>query len=297
MATPRVPVLVPPQFAEFMQEFFGDKRSVLWPDANILSQSYALDNAFSIREIDGLEGDFIYVDSDSTGVAYIKFNGQAFPWIPIRPNFSISGFPIKRAWIKNLSAQAGKQLNLFWGYGARIIPPNQDISNIGSVTNISNPVPIKVSSAGNLQADDAIVDAGASFGIGFSVPGVAGQTSIAVLVNPIASGKTLLVDMVANRSSPASRWSITEVASNFGGADSGRATPIRKSAASAGAAKLFTGNGVAEPLNPGMRFVDANQSIQVRPKGPWIIASDRALALINIDANTQIDGSFEWREV
>lgn len=137
MNSDKVAVMVPPQFASFMREFFGDKRSVIWPDANILQQSIALDSAFNPREIE-IQGDFVYADSDSTGVLYIKFNGTAFPWIPMRPNFSLSGFPIRRAWIKNTSAQAGKTINLYWGYGARIIPPNQDITSIGSITNDVN---------------------------------------------------------------------------------------------------------------------------------------------------------------
>lgn len=134
MNSDKVAVMVPPQFAGFMREFFGDKRSVLWPDANIMAQSIALDSIFTQREIE-IQGDFIYCDSDSTGVLYVKFNGQAFPWIPVRPNFSISGFPIRKAWIRNPSGQSGKTMNLYWGYGARFIPPNQDITSIGSITN------------------------------------------------------------------------------------------------------------------------------------------------------------------
>lgn len=125
---------VPPEVLAFMQNFLGDKRNIIYPEGNLLMQEIALDNAMQGKEFQ-LHGDFLYADSDSTGIVYVQFNNTALPGFPFRKNTSVSGFPYKTAYV-SWDAQPGDIIRLWYGYGARIIPPNQDIIQILSTVDI-----------------------------------------------------------------------------------------------------------------------------------------------------------------
>lgn len=123
---------LPPILAEFMAEYLADKRGILFPVGNIQAQAVDLTQA-RIKERIEIQGDFVFADSDSTGTGYLRFNNPSMPAMPFRTNTGVYGFPIKEVFLTN-AAQVGKVLNLWYGYGARVIPPNQDITTIGSIT-------------------------------------------------------------------------------------------------------------------------------------------------------------------
>lgn len=173
---------VPQEFKDFYDTYFGDKTGVLFPSVNILKEEVPLDNPNAWVQKDW-SGDFLYADADSSGSLYIKINDINAPKIFIQGGLKIEGFPFKKVFI-NSTSQPGKVINMLYGYGARIIPPFQNINSIGAIT-------ADVGTKGGLnqvdgdQAFHGYVDiAGANF------------THIQIK-NPIASGKTVYLDFAS----------------------------------------------------------------------------------------------------
>lgn len=279
-----VPVLVPPQFAKFMAEFFGDKRNVIWPVANISKLPLPLDVAQTVIEKE-IEGDFIYVDSDSTGIAYVRFNNPAMPEIPIRTNFGIYGFPIRRIFVR-WDAQAGKQINLLYGYGAQVVPPNQDITTIGSIT---NPVTLSTWAGINRQGSPG-------FMVARDAPaGGAGNFRQTQIFNPAGSGKTLLIDRVTVRSAAAALFQLrfhnagftlvgTAENKTLGGAVS--SGELRDNLSAAPAGTIVDRIGTDAAVSRDRVFYE-----------PVRVPEGFGFASLIDAANTGYHTSFEWREI
>lgn len=286
-----VPVLVPPQFAKFMAEFFGDKRNVLWPVANISKLPLPLDVAqpFAEKEI---EGDFIYADSDSTGTIYVRFNNPAMPEIPVRTNFGIYGFPIRRIFVR-WDAQAGKTVNLLYGYGAQIIPPNQDITTIGSIT---NPVNLDPEDARYfLFGDDESADGEAFIG-GSPVAPVAAQVGFVQLFNPAGSGRILYVDAAQQWDGTAAdrmelrrhNAAIGAVVATLTNKNAGGAAPLAEVRFGTTAAIAGTLVGVYAAL--------ANTMNERKFKAPLRIPEGFGYHFNSFTVNHSIGITYEWRE-
>lgn len=80
-------------------------------------------------------GDMLWADLESTGLVKVKRNHDQAPAIPFKANSTIHGQPFKGIYITN-TAQSGKILNLWYGLGERITPPNQDITSIQSISTL-----------------------------------------------------------------------------------------------------------------------------------------------------------------
>lgn len=134
------------QQREFFLELFGNKRDVLFPEGNMLHEVIDLSVANTLIRKD-FAGDFIYASRNTTGVVDVQINSLAMPKFPFGQNTTISGFPYKTLYL-SWEAQAGLVMDLWYGYGAKVIPPNQDIASILNTVNI--------------------MDAGNSYGVAFN---------------------------------------------------------------------------------------------------------------------------------
>jgi len=104
-------------------------------ERRVISLASALDN-FELN----VAGNVIYCDKLSTGAASIRFSSTSNDPLPVGANFGLEQMDFKRLYITCV-AQAGKSLNLWFGSDVHIIPPNQDINNIGTVSLLSAVTP------------------------------------------------------------------------------------------------------------------------------------------------------------
>jgi hypothetical protein len=88
-------------------------------------------------------GNMIYIDQYTTGIADLSFSDPLGPAFPIGVNSAVRNFLYSELYL-SWSAQAGKVLRIWYGWDADIIPPNQDISNIGSIGIIDDYMPKSV---------------------------------------------------------------------------------------------------------------------------------------------------------
>lgn len=79
-----------------------------------------------------IQGSFLYLDKESSGLVYIKHNAARNAAMPMGANMGIYDVPFEEVYVAN-AAQAGASINLWYGFDARISPANQDIANIGTV--------------------------------------------------------------------------------------------------------------------------------------------------------------------
>lgn len=97
-----------------------------------VQKTFALDVAQATPLELLFKGNFLYADTNTTGSVSISLNTDNGPFFPFRTNTGVQGPEYERLYL-TWAAQAGKVLNLWYGFDARIIPPNQDISNIGTI--------------------------------------------------------------------------------------------------------------------------------------------------------------------
>lgn len=148
---------------ELLDRYFASKVDMIWPRGQMLMQPFALDAAETGRPFK-IEGDFLYIDKTSTGSIYVQFGpgGQKFP---MGPNMFFKGIAYRDLLI-SWDAQAGKTAQLWYGWGGEIIPPNQDITAIGSIT---NPVAIEEDTYGASFA--SVTATGAASNLTIVAPG------------------------------------------------------------------------------------------------------------------------------
>lgn len=146
-----------------------------------------IDIDLSIARTDELvevPGNFWYLDKNTNGDIDIKLNRKANPAMPAGANMGLDGVPFGQLYITN-AAQAGKMAYLWYGLDARIIPPNQDIANIGRVDAVTMIDEIQTRTIGN-----ALI----------SIIGTLG-TTLQTIVTPAANTNGIHVDQLLLRTS------------------------------------------------------------------------------------------------
>ncbi|MDH5354846.1 MAG: hypothetical protein OEY09_10425 [Gammaproteobacteria bacterium] len=83
-----------------------------------------------------LQGRFIYVDDDTDGKVYIRFNDKHSHRFPIQAGAVYKNIIFKRVFL-DWEAQPGKKINIVYGQDANFAPTN-DINNIGQVGSIAS---------------------------------------------------------------------------------------------------------------------------------------------------------------
>lgn len=116
----------------FDERAFGDKRNLAYGTGLIQPLVIALDTAQALKEFP-LAGDVIYLDRRSTGEIRFALDMAWAARFPLASNGGMKGIPYKQLLLE-WDAQPGKFAYLWTGYAVELIPPNQDISSIGSIT-------------------------------------------------------------------------------------------------------------------------------------------------------------------
>ena len=181
-----------PLYRSQVDPITSDKRGRIIPRTALNLRQLKLDNAtsqFPLR----IDGDFLYADADSTGRVGIQFNDSQGPSMPFVALSAMDSWPYEDIYA-SWTAQPGKVLNLWWGYGARFRPPlNSSLVAAGST-------PIQLSGAGGInqvpQLMDLQQDQFGYFGV-VSAAANAGAVSWVGVYSPLPGGTNrLYVDAV-----------------------------------------------------------------------------------------------------
>jgi hypothetical protein len=146
----------------------ADKRSRVIPRSNLRRKQILLDVALN-AQVFRIEGDFVFFDSNTTGVGTVQLNNTSEdPW----PALALSGIidmPFQDLFITS-AAQAGKVLNLWYGYRARFLNPVQAIATIGSIIAPVTAQGPRGQSSGPVLADQPVLvrESGFAFGASFA---------------------------------------------------------------------------------------------------------------------------------
>lgn len=265
----------------------SDKRDRVIPNANVRRLQLLLDNARNEVEFK-CEGDFLFADTDSTGSIKVRLNSTAEDQFPIQAQGGVIEIPMRNIYITH-AAQAGKILNLWYGYRARFLAPAQSISSIGSILN-----PIDLTE--DARKGDAIVRAGDVFSQIASVAPVAAQSSLIQLFNPGAG--IVYVDRVQ----PIAGSVGTTLAFMFSNA--ALATDVgaginNDSGAAAGVAHVRSATAAAIPGTEFYRIGMAVGPAVVPPVDfdpPIRLGPNEGLVIGDRTVNDSLALSFRWRE-
>lgn len=289
--TPEFNILARSLWESFERVQFGNKRDLPPIFGNMQMEVIALDNAREAQEF-RFFGDFLFADSDSTGTVYVQINGPTMPKFPFKASTGIKGFPYRTLSISNI-AQAGKVVHLWYGYGAQIIPPNQDIASISSIV---NPVNLDPEDARYfLFGDDETAD-GEAFHANSSAGAVAAQVAFVQLFNPAASGKILYIDAFdVGDGTAADRIEMRQHNAAIGALIN---TGVNKNDGGAAGVAQFRAGASAAPGGTVIRnfIVAVNTELRVSLKAPIRLTEGRGISLISFTVNHAIIGGFEWRE-
>lgn len=268
----------------------ADKRDRVIPASNLRKLVLALDNARDNAHY-VVHGDFLFADRDSTGSISVRLNSTGEDAWPLTAQDGVEDVPLKEIFVSN-DAQAGKVLNLWYGYRARMRAGANSIASIGSIL---NPVGLDPEYAKYFLFGDDETDDNEAFSLGVSQAGVVGQSSQFQIKNPAASPNTVYVHRAWVQN--------LAVAANFGvsfhDADLATDAGAGLSLASGGAAAqahVRSGAGVAV-VNQFRSFSVANGFDREIVFLPAVkLAPGRGIVLTCSAINTAIAGGFVWRE-
>jgi len=194
-------------YHEQVDPITADKRDRVIPRSNIRRLVVPLDvagNEVPYR----LRGDFLYADNNTSGVVTCKLNNTSEDPFPLLAQAGLAEMPFEDIYL-TWSAQAGKVLNLFYGYKARFASPSQNIATIGTIT---NPVSVTGSSGNPLlqtSINSGIASAGNSPLIARDIGFIYGATYQAV--STLVSGNTDQVFAPGTNVNGAIIWAATGV--------------------------------------------------------------------------------------
>ena len=125
-------------FQEYYDRVYGDKRGILFGGGNLQPLELNLNAAQSLKDFE-LQGDFIWMDPDSTGDIRVKFSMAQPRAMTMRANYRFARVPFKQLLIE-WDAQPGETAILWTGWGVEALPSANDITNL---SNIINPVTVQ----------------------------------------------------------------------------------------------------------------------------------------------------------
>jgi hypothetical protein len=123
----------------------GDKRGLDYLAGALQPIVLDLSSAQTLKEF-ALAGDVLYVDKLSTGTVKFRPDMSWQRGFPLGANSGVRDFPFKSLLLE-WDAQPGETFVLWFGYGINIIPPNQDITTIGSITDPVRIAPMSYASS------------------------------------------------------------------------------------------------------------------------------------------------------
>jgi hypothetical protein len=244
-------------------------------------------------ELVNIQGDFLYLDQDSTGKIYVQLNSDRAiePAMPLTSNAGLQRVPFESIYITH-AAQPGDTVNLWYGWDANIIPPNQDIASIGEILE-----PVTVEGAPSLVR----ALAGQSYHGSVLSPATSSQRSRVRINNPPGSGKMVVIQQVfatvggngeikfeANLTGNLSNTvgGIFATQKNDGGA------------LYSGEARFSHETSVASFSNSSRQFfVVSGNPFRLLDGDPIILPENRTLTVWCTTVNTALSVTFDWFEV
>ena len=170
----------------------GDKTGRVLVRTGLRRKVFALDNA-ATEQFFRLNGDFLYADHLSTGTITVKLNNTSEDPIPFSSQSMVEGWPIEDVHI-SWAAQPGLVVNLWYGWQARIRPPQ-------SVVQLSGGISVLQTALNAAQGlDQAVFNGKAMYGAA-TVGAVAAQNSYVQLF--AANNKQVYVESLWIEGAPA----------------------------------------------------------------------------------------------
>jgi hypothetical protein len=213
--------LVPSGDKTYLDQVSGitaDKRNRVIPHSNLRRQVILLDNALNAVQF-RVSGDFVFFDSNSTGIGLVQLNNTSEdPWPALAQN-GISDMPFQDIFITS-TAQPGKVLNLWYGTRARFLTAAQAIASIGSIIAPVNVIGPRGMFGAPVLADQPVLSEDTGFAYG------AAQASITLL----AQNATEQVFAAASNINGAIIWA-AEAFSDLGAVGIGRIGLLAKATA------------------------------------------------------------------
>lgn len=137
----------------------GDKRGLVYSGMPSLQPFVCdLSSAQSLKEF-AFAGDVFYVDKTSTGTVGFRLDSSWQRSFPLGANGAMRGVPYKSILLE-WEAQTGKTAIVWYGYGVEIVPPNQDITSIGSITNPVEVTDYGIEFGSSFQSNAALASGG-----------------------------------------------------------------------------------------------------------------------------------------
>lgn len=279
-------------FQEYYDRVYGDKRGILFGGGNLQPIVLDLNSAQPLKDFE-LQGDFIWMDPDSSGAIRVKFSMAQPRAMTMRANYRFSRVPFKQLLLE-WDAQPGETAILWTGWGVEALPSANDITNL---SNILNPVPLDPEYAKYfLFGDDETDDSEAFMARGSAGP-VAAQFSAVQVKNPAGSGKRVYVDAFLYADIVGfqdlywvSRYNV-DLATDTG------SFPSKQSVATNSSARLRTGTlGAIAGITIAQMGGSTFDHREKRFYAPIRLAEGEGLAIIRGTVNRAIDVAFEIRE-
>ena len=195
-----------------------DKTKRVLVRTGLRRKQIALDNAL-VEQPFRLNGDFLYADNLSTGSVTIKLNNTSEDPIPFTSQSSIEGWPIQDVFV-SCAAQPGLVLNLWYGWEARIRPPQSVVQVIGLATAFGAPQGADIPAFGGHVASGENISAALAANV--STVGLSGASAHDVYVDKIIVSTTVAgtirYGLVASFGSPTAwrRMGVSDIALNAG---------------------------------------------------------------------------------
>ncbi|NIR58941.1 MAG: hypothetical protein GWO02_05185 [Gammaproteobacteria bacterium] len=233
-----------------------------------------------------LKGTFLYLDDDTTGKVYVRFNDRDSARIPVQ-----AGFAAKVAYARlflDWTAQSGLVANIVHGFGIEFAPTN-DIANIGTLGSIASPVvlerPVTRSLTGEYFIGAAWMNPGADF--------VHLQ-----LFNPAGSGVRLVVErmmcvMLVDGSLHVRAYDVDI----NGGANTASRNKHTSQAAPAGKLNHTSSVSYFGTQMTAGHFTAANRPVEFVGHEPLVLDEGDGVVVTTGTSGISASAFFEWREV
>lgn len=268
----------------------ADKTGRVIPRSALRRQQIDLTAALVERPF-RLQGDFLYADSNSTGVATVKLNNTSEDPIPMLSQASVEGLPFRDVFV-SCAAQPGLVLNLWYGYQVKMRPPQQSVV-------ISGGVSVLQTSFVQAQGPDQASSLQNAWVVAVNAGPVGGNLSFAGIENANGSGKRIYVDVINIRSSLADQVVVAQRPNLTGAGAAGMALQKKLTGGAASANTSRQGTQAA-PLGGAVQTDEFQLAAQGRERriypNPWIVDPNSGIFLQAQVVNSLLALIMEGRE-
>lgn len=240
-----------------------------------------------------IQGEYMFADDDTTGKIYVRFGDKDSHRFPVQTGFTISNIDFKRVYL-DWPAQTGKAVNLVYGVGARVAPPNI-IGNISQIGSIASPVDVRSNIVGPALAGNAFASSDNQAGVAsnygqiFLVNFSTTHRCIVTAMGPAHQGSTFLA--LARISGTAAAVTSVLSAGSFAWAAHVNQGQSANARIYTGAHTSLIGNEFHRNRTTGVQEVEflSNGNVVILPP-------DSAVGIAASAVNTAMGANFMWYE-